>query len=594
MKRNFNTDLYLILGVEPSASSDEIRTAYMARARILHPDRFDQINQPQDWKNANDMMAELNEAYSILKNPNSRVAYDQLRENGQSRHQAPPPRPQQNTPPPEPKPQQKPEPKPSASSPYDSSELKPGCVSFDSLPKDVQSQLLRRQKNRDVNQVKIKLNSLIWNFVFIIILVGWFFYLYIVANEATWSDNILLWHGGITLCVGLIIGHNLVIIRRWMGANLKPNFYLTPIYFIKTDHDIITYWPIWTLQDISTTHHHKNGAHKSTSITFVFDFQKETLSRLSKYESELLLTRINTYKRQLNEAIKKEDNNYILSNNDFHGVAVNSIPNINILSLWRRSLIYTCTLLFSGTIFIGLLLTNNQAFFYNIKSRLFSSTPKIVPVVWEDEAKKIPPSAKQSLFPSTNNFISKPFNDVPIDKKYVPTKNSSSVSETRESGKNFGRPVNDTFKIYTEAEFHSKFDSTLNTNTPLPFPNNGSFQLFTKKPCIAPFSIITAKGNNYYVKLVDTKTNTDIITAFVLGGTTVELDVPLGTYEVRYASGDLWYGYIDLFGPTTVFSKADKTFTFEKVGNEISGYSITLYQVHNGNLSTSNILPKEF
>jgi len=74
----------------------------------------------------------------------------------------------------------------------------------------------------------------------------------------------------------------------------------------------------------------------------------------------------------------------------------------------------------------------------------------------------------------------------------------------------------------------------------------------------------------------------------------VTIDVPLGTYEVRYAGGETWYGYTYLFGKDTAYSKADETFTFEVVGNQISGFTITLYQVVNGNLSTSRIRPNEF
>jgi hypothetical protein len=63
---------------------------------------------------------------------------------------------------------------------------------------------------------------------------------------------------------------------------------------------------------------------------------------------------------------------------------------------------------------------------------------------------------------------------------------------------------------------------------------------------------------------------------------------------VRYAGGTKWYGDDYLFGPETTYSKADEVFTFEKVGNSVSGFSITLYKVVNGNLSTSSIEPTEF
>jgi curved DNA-binding protein CbpA len=69
-------DYYSILGISMNATPEEIRTAYINRSRILHPDRFDPQKQPNEWKLANDMMKELNEAYNILKDGESRAEYD--------------------------------------------------------------------------------------------------------------------------------------------------------------------------------------------------------------------------------------------------------------------------------------------------------------------------------------------------------------------------------------------------------------------------------------------------------------------------------------------------------------------------------------
>ena len=54
-------DPYHVLGVAPGASQDEIRTAYRAAARRLHPDRAG--HDPR----AADHMAELNAAYAALQ-----------------------------------------------------------------------------------------------------------------------------------------------------------------------------------------------------------------------------------------------------------------------------------------------------------------------------------------------------------------------------------------------------------------------------------------------------------------------------------------------------------------------------------------------
>jgi len=127
-----------------------------------------------------------------------------------------------------------------------------------------------------------------------------------------------------------------------------------------------------------------------------------------------------------------------------------------------------------------------------------------------------------------------------------------------------------------------------------PMPLNGALQIYTNSERIAPLEIITSNGSNYLVKLVSTYSQQPIMTVFVRGGNTISIQVPLGTYEIKYASGKKWYGYEHIFGTETGYSKADKTFTFENTGYKISGYTITLYSVHNGNLRTSKISQSEF
>jgi hypothetical protein len=127
-----------------------------------------------------------------------------------------------------------------------------------------------------------------------------------------------------------------------------------------------------------------------------------------------------------------------------------------------------------------------------------------------------------------------------------------------------------------------------------PLPFSGQVRSFNNEPRVAPFEIKAAKGSHFLVKLVNTYTGSDVLSVFVRSGTTVNIEAPLGTFEVRYASGESWYGHEFLFGPNTSYSKADQTFAFERTGNQIRGFTITLYTVAYGNLSTSQIDPREF
>jgi len=65
-------DYYQILGVERSASADDIRKAYRKLAMQHHPDR-----NPGD-KKAEEKFKEINEAYQVLSDKDKRARYDQL------------------------------------------------------------------------------------------------------------------------------------------------------------------------------------------------------------------------------------------------------------------------------------------------------------------------------------------------------------------------------------------------------------------------------------------------------------------------------------------------------------------------------------
>src|SRR4051812_12415875 len=67
---------YDVLGVPVNATHEQIVTAYRLRSKVLHPDRFDPVRQRVEWELANELLKELNAAYGVLRDPNSRANYD--------------------------------------------------------------------------------------------------------------------------------------------------------------------------------------------------------------------------------------------------------------------------------------------------------------------------------------------------------------------------------------------------------------------------------------------------------------------------------------------------------------------------------------
>ena len=125
-------------------------------------------------------------------------------------------------------------------------------------------------------------------------------------------------------------------------------------------------------------------------------------------------------------------------------------------------------------------------------------------------------------------------------------------------------------------------------------PKNGSTRTYTSSKSIAPLEIKTGSGGNYLVKLHNINQGKNVMDVFVHGGSTVSVDVPLGTYKIKWATGPSWFGYDKLFGPETVCSITQKIFKFEMANNQVNGYTLTLYPVSHGNMETESIPLDQF
>lgn len=129
----------------------------------------------------------------------------------------------------------------------------------------------------------------------------------------------------------------------------------------------------------------------------------------------------------------------------------------------------------------------------------------------------------------------------------------------------------------------------------LSLPDSGALLVVPKKEKImAPFRVSTSGQGHHLVKLQDVSSGKTILEMFIRAGDTIDTTVPLGTYTLKYASGNQWYGKQDLFGEETIRAVANETFTFKIDGNSIVGNTVELILQRNGNLQTTNISKDQF
>jgi len=157
------------------------------------------------------------------------------------------------------------------------------------------------------------------------------------------------------------------------------------------------------------------------------------------------------------------------------------------------------------------------------------------------------------------------------------------------------------FSAFVEAQKTPASTLPVFDASPLPLPATGKLHpRWRPGPtlALAPLQVKTAIGSpNYYVKIVDWATRNSSaarLIFFVRSGQTAVVNVPGGVYELRYAAGDKWYGEEYLFGPETLYRRADEQFVLRVDGDRVSGFTVELIKQIDGNLKETPIRPSDF
>ncbi len=136
--------------------------------------------------------------------------------------------------------------------------------------------------------------------------------------------------------------------------------------------------------------------------------------------------------------------------------------------------------------------------------------------------------------------------------------------------------------------------------------SSGDIVKDTSAEKVAPLTVKTSGSSNYYVclkclrtvgsggRMLPSLASEVTMSFYVSGGKTEEILVPLGEYELYYATGKTWYGKALKFGSETKYCKCEDSFLFTESETGYNGWSVTLYPVYNGNLDTETVSAADF
>lgn len=519
---------YETLGVSPSASLKEIKAAYYRCVKQSHPDRFDPEQQSEDWTRANEALRLLNQAYDILSNAARRREYDRKMEAKNQENVKKPENSKQNR------------------TEFANIHFEKAEAWLYNIPEPLRHTLKKRQRAEISPHIRIPIKEPGPNYWLGLLALGWLLFLPTeLTRDGLWNNDLQMLYGIVTVAAAVAIGTQILRALRQHKQTLQNSYYITPFYVIRILNEKVSIWPLWKLDQCRLIHTRRGDFYAFSDI--ILGFGKEALRIVvhSKKQAESYAETILQFQVSAQRAITLGDSEFITCNDDLKGIALPTKAGRN-PDIKRMATIYSLSVVFALVLFRASYEFNRHY------------PPNIHPTqdVWAKYPDYIPPNAPSGIDPWA---------------KY-PVVTDPKLIALLEQDTNVNAYKSRTPTLVEEA-----------------LPANGFILHHSKAKPIAPFRVITHNGSHHFVKMVDWKTGKPVVEFFIRAGQSVDVDMPLGSYTMRYATGDTWYGQESLFGAETQYHTTNTRFDFYAHGNRVVGHTIELFLQVNGNLSTRAI-----
>ncbi len=111
-------------------------------------------------------------------------------------------------------------------------------------------------------------------------------------------------------------------------------------------------------------------------------------------------------------------------------------------------------------------------------------------------------------------------------------------------------------------------------------------------PAVFPLQIKTPPGQDYFLTLIDQRSDAAVLAAYIEGGVFFKVLVPPGIFRLRFAAGNGWQGEDDLFGPgaQTDMFELRQPLAFETRGLGIkAGHVVSLSKRRPGQMAQADL-----